>query len=193
MASRSSTVSDCSTQDTNSLVAEAIGNAHAWSTLYDSFRGFSKQCAYGYLRNHHDAEDVVQAAWIRVFTSLHQYRGTGKFSSWLGSIILNECRDLRKRKGGFRDASFDDERTAERGPLNYLWHNNFEAEHQRRDMHRKLHHQMRLLPSIYRSVLMLHYIDRLSISQIAQKLMISESATKSRLGRARIELASRMR
>jgi RNA polymerase sigma-70 factor (ECF subfamily) len=179
-----------SIRSTSDLIADAVHDPQAYAALYERFREFSKRFAYLHLRNHQDAEDVVQIAWIRVFTSLSQFRGDGKFSSWLGTIILNECREVWKRTSREHTTSFDGEF---RGGNHLTSHLDTEAEHQRRDMRRKLHRQMQLVPRIYRTVLVMYYANHFSVTQIARKLRISESAAKSRLSRARMELAARVR
>src|SRR5437762_8062578 len=43
------------------------------------------------LRNDHDAEDAVQAAWINVFRSLASFRADASFRSWVTRIAINEA------------------------------------------------------------------------------------------------------
>ncbi len=180
-------------RDISELVAKAVHDPQAYAVLYESFLDFSKRYAYMHLRNHQDAEDVVQIAWIRVLNALPQFRGDGKFSSWLSTIILNECREMWKRTSRDRTTSFEEE--FERGelPKSYVRFDSIEVQHQRRDMHRRLRHQMQLLPRIYRTVLTMYYAQHFSVAEISHRLGISESATKSRLGRARLELAAKLR
>ena len=173
---------------------KAIARPDAPAALYEEFRDYAKRFAYLHLGNHHDAEDVVQSTWIRVLTSLHQFRAEGKFSSWLGTIILHECRAIHRRSKRSRTISLDSQVKKGRalevreisGP--HL----IEAETQSRQMRREMRKHIILLPPIFRTVLILHYVEDFGIPQIAEKLQISESATKSRLRRARIELTARL-
>lgn len=181
-------------QNTANLIGRALRcDPEGYAALYDAFRDYSKRFAYQHLRNHHDVEDVVQTTWIRVLTSLHQFRGTGKFSSWLGTIILNECRNIHKRSR--RTLSLDGELEAGRIHQPRATHrsNSTEIDAQHRAMLGDLQRNMLLLPSIFRNILVLRYVNGCSISQIAEELKISEPAAKSRLNRACTELASRLR
>jgi RNA polymerase sigma-70 factor (ECF subfamily) len=47
--------------------------------------------ARGIVRNDAEAEDVVQAAYVRAFTSLDRFRGESAFGTWLTRIALNEA------------------------------------------------------------------------------------------------------
>src|SRR3546814_10846107 len=56
--------------------------------------------ARGVLRDDAEAEDVVQAAWVRAFTSLDGFRGDALLSTWLTRHALNEARLCIARKIG---------------------------------------------------------------------------------------------
>lgn len=54
--------------------------------------------AFAILGNQHDAEDVVQEAFIKVFRSLHQVRDEKAFRSWVSRITANQANDALRRK-----------------------------------------------------------------------------------------------
>src|SRR3546814_8342060 len=55
--------------------------------------------ARGVVHDDGEAEDIVQAAYVRAFTSLDGYRGEASFSTWLTRIALNEAYGrLRRRR-----------------------------------------------------------------------------------------------
>jgi RNA polymerase sigma-70 factor, ECF subfamily len=50
------------------------------------------------LGNAEDAEDALQDALLSAFKNMHKFRGEARFSTWLGSIVLNSARmQLRRR------------------------------------------------------------------------------------------------
>ena len=49
------------------------------------------RAARGVLRDDAEAEDVVQAAWVRAFTALDGFRGEAALPTWLTRIALNEA------------------------------------------------------------------------------------------------------
>lgn len=181
-------------QNTTDLIRRALTHdPEALAALYDAFSEYSKGFAYQKLRNHHDAEDVAQTTWIRVLTSLQQFRGTGKFSTWLGTIILNECRNIHKKSKRSRTISLDGEPEGRRKREAWATHRSdfLETDTEHRAMLRDLQRNIQLLPSVFRNILVLRYVKGRSISQIAEELKISLPAAKSRLSRARSELATR--
>ncbi len=86
------------TQSDDSLVESAkIGDTDAFAQLIERYQRFCFSKAYSIVRNHGDAEDEVQIAWIQVWTHLGSYRGQRSFGGWLGRIVSNRCL-LRLRR-----------------------------------------------------------------------------------------------
>lgn len=59
--------------------------------------------AFAILGNQHDAEDVVQEAFIKAFRSLHQVRDERAFRAWVLRIAANQAHDVLRRKCLQRD------------------------------------------------------------------------------------------
>ena len=49
--------------------------------------------AYGLLGNHHDAEEVVQDAFVRAYNALDNFRGDSSFETWMYRITMNLARN----------------------------------------------------------------------------------------------------
>lgn len=54
--------------------------------------------AYQYAGNHHDADDIAQEVFIKVFQSLARFRQDAQFTSWLYRIAMNACIDHQRRQ-----------------------------------------------------------------------------------------------
>lgn len=176
------------------VVAEARRrNPAALSALVDRFQDTAMGFAYLMLHNRHDAEDAVQTAWVRVLGSIHQFRGTGKFTTWLYAIVLNECRK-HYRRCRIPQTSLSTEIEAVKGhDTQYVaTPGRFDCEYENREIDRLIRHHISLLPTIYRQILVLRYLKHLPLRQMARVLRISEPAAKSRVMRARFELRSRL-
>src|SRR5215831_3120099 len=53
-----------------------------------------------------DAEDMLQESFIKIFSSIRQFRSEGSFEGWLRKITVNTClRKLQKAKIRFDDLS----------------------------------------------------------------------------------------
>jgi RNA polymerase sigma-70 factor, ECF subfamily len=67
--------------------------------LYEMHRSKVFNLSWRMLGSPHDAEDVLQEIFIKVFDRIKNYRGESAFSSWLYRMTANHCLDrLRRRK-----------------------------------------------------------------------------------------------
>ena len=81
------------------LIGVAAGNQDALADLYRRTRAAVYALALSYLRNTHDAEDVTQDTFVRVWNSAPDYRPHGKPMAWLLTIARNLSR-MKLREGG---------------------------------------------------------------------------------------------
>ncbi len=182
--------------DEQELIARACRREPAaLAALFHRFHDSAVGFAYLRLRNRDEAEDAVQEAWSRAIRSIDQFRGTGKFSTWLFTIVLNECRRLYKQSGKRLNVSLDLALSSghpeilravtcpERAGIDY----------ERSQTRKRLHQEIGRLPAVYRHVIASRYVRGSSLSQVAADLNISRPAAKSRVMRARAELRARLR
>jgi RNA polymerase sigma-70 factor (ECF subfamily) len=177
--------------DEDRLIARArIRDPAALAMLFARFHDSAVGFAYLQLRNRDDAEDAVQAAWARALRAIDQFRGTGQFSTWLFTIVLNECRAFHKRFRNWQNTSL--EAAMDSGQWSSLKAAVAPAEmgldYERQQMQRRLRQHIERLPVIYRRVLLLRYVVGLPLGKVASLLRISKPAAKSRVMRARTEL-----
>lgn len=141
-------------------------------------------------KNPHDAEDALQDALLSAYRNLNKFENRSAFSSWLARIGINSALMLlRKKRTG--ELSFDDS-------FNFVdvsdsvrcRHRGLDPEHhyQWQESRTLLNAEIRRLPRLLRTVTELRVDQECSVSEIARVLEISESAVKSRLGRARSRL-----
>lgn len=92
--------------------AAARGDAEAFTVLYRRYRTDVWQLAWLTLRDHHDAEDVVQETWLKAHRHLDRHRAGASLRAWLLTICRNASRD-RLRAARRRDTvALDDELAA---------------------------------------------------------------------------------
>ena len=80
------------------LAAIAHGDKEALQHLYQSTRTAVYGFALSILKNRHDAEDILQEVYIRIFHSSDSYRPEGKPMAWIFAITLNLAH-MRLREG----------------------------------------------------------------------------------------------
>jgi RNA polymerase sigma-70 factor (ECF subfamily) len=136
-------------------------------------------------QNEHDAEDIVQDAYVRAIRHFGNFQG-GEGKAWLLAIVRNLCYDSMRRKGvRGRTASFDEE-----------LHNNCpaakdpEASLLQKERAGLLRQALAELPAELREVLVLRELDELSYREIASIAGVPMGTVMSRLSRARKRLQS---
>lgn len=75
------------------------GDRAAMAALVHQHADKAYRVAYAIVGNHHDAQDVVQDAFVRAFRTIHQIQDEQAFSAWLLRIVANQGRDLLRRTG----------------------------------------------------------------------------------------------
>jgi RNA polymerase sigma-70 factor (ECF subfamily) len=163
------------------------GNKEAFGSLIEAYQTPVFNLAYRMLGNAEEAEQAAQEAFIRAWLHLDSYDPGHKFSTWLLSITSNYCIDLiRKQRAQL--LSLDDplpphpalmsEPSA--GP---------EAQAGQHEQQQVVQHLLAALPEDYRQTVVLRYWYDLSYEEIAEVMQTTVSAIKSRLFRARRQLA----
>ena len=142
--------------------------------LYDRFAPLLMSICRRYV-GQHQAEDVMQDSFIRVFQYLVQYRNEGSFEGWIRRVCVNTCiRHLEKAKRLQVDYKSDDmpEYAVEPDVINQMSANELMALIDR-------------LPDGYRAVFNLNVIEGYPHKDIAEMLGIEESSSRSQLTKAR--------
>ncbi|MBN1242769.1 MAG: sigma-70 family RNA polymerase sigma factor [Spirochaetales bacterium] len=163
----------------------------------EAFRGFVDRysdaiyrfCA-GRLGDQEDAEDAVQDVFVRAFRSLRSFDPTRSFRSWIFAIAANRVRSRYKARAALprfarvadgEDALDELADRARRGPEE-LALDVLDAE--------ALRAALGALPAERRVPVELYYFGGLQVAEVAECLGIGAEAVKSRLFRARKELAA---
>lgn len=75
------------------------GDSASFDLLIAGCKTKAYNTALRYLGDEQDALDVLQESLIKVFRSLHQFKGDSKFDTWVYRIVINSCKDfLRKNQ-----------------------------------------------------------------------------------------------
>ncbi|OQA44939.1 MAG: ECF RNA polymerase sigma factor SigW [Chloroflexi bacterium ADurb.Bin325] len=163
------------------------GDRQAFTRLVEAYQGPVYNLAYRMLSDAAEAEDAAQETFVRMYTKLHTYQPGKKLSSWVLSIASHYCIDrLRRRRGEF--LSLDEEPLANTLPGRQADPQELAVRQETRDM---VQAAVETLALAYRAPLILRYWHGLSYDEIAEVLGLSVPAVKSRLHRARLQMAER--
>ncbi len=129
-----------------------------------------------------EAEDMLQESFIKIFSSIHQYRSEGSFEGWLRKITVNIClRKLKKAK-----IRYDELSTLE--TINDAIHPDVLSS----IAEKELIGLIRNLPDGYRVVFNLSVIEGYSHDEIATMLNIQAATSRSQLIKARRQLQKQL-
>jgi RNA polymerase sigma factor (sigma-70 family) len=158
----------------------------SWDQIVRAHRGDVYRHAYRLTRNPHDADDLTQDVFVRVFRALPNYQPGGSFPGWLHRITTNLFRDRLRgaRRMRFDPLGDDEDRIIDREPTPADLMDE-------RTLGADLVEALRALPLPFRSVVVLRDVRGLSYDQVATALGISIGTVRSRLhrGRARLRIA----
>lgn len=182
----------------NALIRKAqAGDSHAFSELVKRY----EQTVYGFsfkvCRNKEKAEETLQDTFINVFRKLDQFNGESKFSTWLYSIVTNNClMKHRKRKIDEEMVHLDEPPSGDDEDHVRLtipsWNETPAEELIRGELRSRLDEAIQSLPLDYRVVFILRDIENRGAEETAKILKLSVPAVKSRLRRARVFLREQL-
>ena len=158
---------------------EAAWSPPSWDEVVREHADRVYRLAYRLSGNQHDAEDLTQETFIRVFRSLASYK-PGTFEGWLHRITTNLFLDMARRRGKLRMESLseDAERIVADTPDPSQV---FSATHLDPDLQEALDE----LPPEFRAAVVLCDVEGLSYDEIGTTLGVKLGTVRSRIHRGR--------
>jgi RNA polymerase sigma-70 factor (ECF subfamily) len=169
-----------SSADTDLVARAAAGDASAFHALVERHRAMVYRMAYQFSGNHHDAEDIAQDVFIKVYRALDRFRHDAQVTSWLYRIVMNACIDHRRRHAPAGWAPFTEDtevrmlNTPEDGP-------GPEQQTYGGQIGDVLEQEIARLPPGQRLVFMMRHHEGLRLSEIAEALGLAEGTVKRQL------------
>ena len=164
------------------------GSDEAFTNLVEAYQKHVYNLCFRMLGEPESAEDAAQETFLRAYQHLHRYDRKRPFATWLLSIAAHYCIDcLRRRK--FSITSIDQDEDENGLELPDLVVPNPESEVMHNQQKEQMQGLLKRLDSVDRAAIVLRYWNDCSEAEIAETLNLTVSAVKSRLHRARRELA----
>jgi RNA polymerase sigma-70 factor, ECF subfamily len=191
------------TKETNlmDLAEESALVLQAKAGDFDAFDRLVRGCerrtwtvAWRLLADKEEAENAVQASFIKAMEALDSFRGESRFCTWVGRIVtrtgLDILRSRRRREGLSLDelSSESDEAPVARPELLVDWREDPSRAVEREELRGILDKAISTLPDTLRSAFVLRDVEGLSTEETARELGIAEGNVKVRLLRARLRL-----
>ncbi len=179
-------ISNSTLELTDEKLVEAYKETHLDEYFAEIYNRYSQKVfakSMSLFKNQAKAEDATHEIFIKILLNVSKFKGTAKFSTWIYSITYNYCIDLiRKEK-------------KQRYMVSLSEHEHLASDVESKDeLADRLLHEIKMsrleevldeIDSMDRSILMMKYMDNMSMKEIGAIINKSESATKMNIMRAK--------
>lgn len=169
---------NCMDDRTDATIVAAVlaGDTESYAILVDRYQNEYIRFASRMLGSHEDADEALQAAFLRAFRALAQCQDPGRFGAWLYHIVVNECRTTATRRGRRERRFVRDEGALEQAL----------AEHPAEEdaMREEIERALGQLEVEQREAFLLKHVEGLSYEEMAAITGAGTSALKMRVKRA---------
>ena len=170
--------------DEITLVQKCIeGDPRAQRLLFDRFAPKMLGVCIRYTKDVEQAEDVLQDAFIKIFTKLDHYNSVGSLEGWIRRIMVNTALDQIRKNLKFRDDVTMDLVDFKLEADGFILEGMMEE-----DLLRMINE----MPLGYKMVFNMFAIEGYSHKEIAEQMGISENTSKSQYSRARAFLKAKL-
>ena len=161
------------------------GEREAFRVLFETYKDKIYSIALRFSGDQALAMDIAQDTFLKLYSSIADFRGESQFSTWVYRLVVNSCLDNKRRS--WRTIPMADELLAVmRAPGDAL--------HAviRTEMSERVQRAVEKLPEEQRIVVVLRYTEGLAYEEIAEVIGCSMGTVASRLNRAHRVLERRL-
>lgn len=162
------------------------GDRDAFRDLFEAHKDRVYTIAFHYTGNEAMARDVSQQVFLKLFTTITQFREDSHFTTWLYRIVANACTDEHRKRRRFVPFSPEIE------VRHMTEHGSQESRFHRKEVAESVRGAISELTPKLRLPILLKYVEGLSYDEIAQALDLSIGTVSSRLNRGHKMLAQKL-
>lgn len=173
--------------DERVIEACQAGDREAFRLLFETYKDRVFSIAvYSFGGDETAASDVSQQIFLKLMTSIGQFRGDSAFTTWLYRLVVNACIDEQRKRRRFLPfgESTPMSKIEERRPQ--------EKRYARREIADSVQAAIKELKPKLRMAILLKYVEDLSYEEIAGVLGCSKGTVASRLNRGHRALARKL-
>jgi len=192
------TIKNLSQQPEQLLIESAkAGDSPAFSELVKRYQQTVYGFSYKVCRDKEKAEEALQDTFVNVYRKLGQFDGRSKFSTWLYSIVTNNCLMKHRKRKIDEEMVYLDAPPVNGGESHDdltlpSWNDTPSEELMNNELRSHLDDAIQKLPLDYRIVFILRDVESQTAEETAKILKLSVPAVKSRLRRARVFLRNEL-
>ncbi|HLI06070.1 MAG TPA: RNA polymerase sigma factor [Ktedonobacteraceae bacterium] len=153
------------------------GDEEAFEDIFNHYRGLMFRTAYSIVKDRDNAEDAVQNAFIQAWQHLPGLREIGALRSWLMRIVVNQCISYKRRLARstiFLQQALAEQETERAAQMAAYAEGTIEG---RWDLAQAIE----VLPARQQTVIVLHYYQGMTLSEMSEALQTSENTLKKRI------------
>lgn len=171
------------------------GDQTAFASIVDRYQDRVFTLALRWMGDRQVAEEVAQDVFLALYRSLGNFRGDAKLSTWIYRVVVNHCKNKRLYRSRRRmdrheplegKRAEDDDGLERQIPADQP---DTDAATYRGQAEQLVHEALQRLDEDQRRIIVLRDIQDLSYEEIGDILGLNKGTVKSRLHRARAQLA----
>lgn len=170
--------------ESEKMILAQKGDVNAFTDIVNAHQNAVYNLCYRMLGDPYEAEDAAQETFIRAYKAMKSYDKKRSFTTWLLSIAAHYCIDqLRKKRlkvTSIEDTPYLD--IPDPGP-------NPEVSLTKSEQQKRIKALLNVLSETDRAIVIMFYWYEFSYGEIAEALNLTTSAVKSRIHRARAQMA----
>ena len=173
----------------------AARDEDACAELVSEHQRLVYQLSLNLLNDHNEALDLSQEVFLRVFRTIHAFRGHSSLRTWIYRIVVNQARNRQRwwrRRHRAQQVSLD-QHIQDHGELAERVDSGPDRLVGQKQLAERIRVALEGLPFDQKTAIVLREIDGLSYEEIGFSLGIAVGTVKSRLARAREGLRAQLR
>jgi RNA polymerase sigma-70 factor (ECF subfamily) len=173
----------------------AARDEDACAELVSEHQRLVYQLSLNLLNDHNEALDLSQEVFLRVFRTIHAFRGHSSLRTWIYRIVVNQARNRQRwwrRRHRAQQVSLD-QHIQDHGELAERIDSGPDRLVGQKQLAERIRVALEGLPFDQKTAIVLREIDGLSYEEIGFSLGIAVGTVKSRLARAREGLRAQLR
>jgi len=192
---RAITWSDVGGREASLIQRCAVRDEDACAELVTEHQRMVYQLSLNLLNDHNEALDLSQEVFLRVFRTIHSFRGQSSLRTWIYRIVVNQARNRQRwwrRRYRSQQVSLD-QHILDHGDLPEVVSSGPDRLVGQKQLAERIRVALDNLPFDQKTAIVLREIDGLSYEEIGFSLGIAVGTVKSRLARAREGLRAELR
>lgn len=164
------------------------GDSRAFAELIDRHKGRAMTLAVRLLKDHHEAEEALQDAFVRAYRALPAFEWKSSFSTWFYRIVFNVCASRLSRRGDTKLLSIERENEDELKLEVPSRDDEPDTELEKKEFSRIVRAEIGRMDAAYASILTMFFLQEMSYDEIISVTGLPLGTVKNRLFRARLQL-----